>query len=336
MSNEQIMKEKSPQQKVAVIVPCYNEEAVIKESYRRTRAVLDRLPQQTEIIYINDGSIDQTRHLLDSIAAVDPAVKVLHFSRNFGHQPAVTAGINHCDADLAVIIDADMQDPPELIPNLLETQAREQANVVYCVRRSRAGESFFKLFTAKAFYRVMNRMSEVHFPLDTGDFRLIDRKVIKAFNRFHERGKYIRGLISWVGFHQVPFYYEREARIAGETKYPIGKMVAFASNAMLYFSKKPLRLATGLGFISVLVGIVLAIWFTLGKIYGFSNAEVGWTSIMTSIIFFGGVQLLTVGVLGQYVGILFDEIKARPEYIIDERRNFTSANKQEEANHEEA
>ena len=227
-----------------------------------------------------------------------------------------------------------MQDPPELIPELLDTQAREHANVVYCVRRSRAGESFFKLFTAKAFYRIMNRMSEVNFPLDTGDFRLIDRKVINAFNQLHERGKYIRGLISWVGFHQVPFYYEREARIAGETKYPLGKMVRFASNAMLYFSKKPLQLATGLGFISVLVGIVLAIWFTLGKVYGFSNAEVGWTSIMTSIIFFGGVQLLTVGVLGQYVGILFDEIKARPEYIIDEQRNVTTANKQKEAYHE--
>ena len=334
MSNEQLRQEKSSQQKVAVIVPCYNEEAVIKESYRRTRAVLDRLPQQTEIIYINDGSFDQTRNLLNSLADADPEVKVLHFSRNFGHQPAVTAGINHCDADLAVIIDADMQDPPELIPELLDTQAREHANVVYCVRRSRAGESFFKLFTAKAFYRIMNRMSEVNFPLDTGDFRLIDRKVINAFNQLHERGKYIRGLISWVGFHQVPFYYEREARIAGETKYPLGKMVRFASNAMLYFSKKPLQLATGLGFISVLVGIVLAIWFTLGKVYGFSNAEVGWTSIMTSIIFFGGVQLLTVGVLGQYVGILFDEIKARPEYIIDEQRNGTTANKQKEAYHE--
>lgn len=334
MSNEQLRQEKSSQQKVAVIVPCYNEEAVIKESYRRTRAVLDRLSQQTEIIYINDGSFDQTRNLLNSLADADPEVKVLHFSRNFGHQPAVTAGINHCDADLAVIIDADMQDPPELIPELLDTQAREHANVVYCVRRSRAGESFFKLFTAKAFYRIMNRMSEVNFPLDTGDFRLIDRKVINAFNQLHERGKYIRGLISWVGFHQVPFYYEREARIAGETKYPLGKMVRFASNAMLYFSKKPLQLATGLGFISVLVGIVLAIWFTLGKVYGFSNAEVGWTSIMTSIIFFGGVQLLTVGVLGQYVGILFDEIKARPEYIIDEQRNVTTANKQKEAYHE--
>lgn len=308
--------------KLAVIVPCYNEEAVIEESYRRTREALDRLPNPTEIIYINDGSCDQTRKLLDNIATADPSVKVIHFSRNFGHQPAVTAGINNCDADIAVIIDADMQDPPELIPDLLETKYRENANVVYCVRKSRDGESFFKLFTSKAFYRVMNYMSEVNFPLDTGDFRLVDRKVMDQFDRFKERGKYIRGLISWVGFNQVPFYYEREARIAGETKYPLSKMLKFASNAMLYFSKKPLRLAIGLGFISVLVGIVLAIWFTLGKIYGFSNAEVGWTSIMTSIIFFGGVQLLTVGVLGQYIGILFDEIKARPEYIIDEKRNF--------------
>lgn len=308
--------------KLAVIVPCFNEEAVIAESYRRTKRVIDALPNPAEIIYINDGSRDHTRQLLDEIAEADPHVKVIHFSRNFGHQPAVTAGINHCDSDLAVIIDADMQDPPELIPELLSLQENEKANVVYCVRRSREGESFFKLFTAKAFYRMMNYMSEVSFPLDTGDFRLIDRKVMNEFDRFKERGKYIRGLISWVGFHQVPFYYEREARIAGETKYPLSKMFKFATNAMLYFSKKPLRLATSLGFISVLVGIVLAVWFTLGKIYGFSKAETGWTSIMTSIIFFGGVQLLTVGVLGQYVGILFDEIKARPEYIIDERRNF--------------
>ncbi len=309
-------------EKVAVIVPCYNEEAVLKESYRRTRAVLDTLPYPGEIIYVNDGSRDATRSILDELAATDPRVKVLHFSRNFGHQPAVTAGIHHCDADLAVIIDADMQDPPELIPEILALREREQANVVYCVRSHREGESFFKLFTAKMFYRIFNAMSEVRFPLDTGDFRLIDRKVMDEFVRFNERGKYIRGLISWIGFKQVPFHYERKARIAGETKYPLRKMFSFASNAMLYFSKKPLRIATGLGFLSVLVGIILAVWFTLGKIYGFSNAEEGWTSIMTTIIFFGGVQLLTVGVLGQYIGILFDEVKARPEYIIDETRNF--------------
>ena len=260
--------------------------------------------------------------MLDGIAASDPQVKVIHFSRNFGHQPAVTAGINNCDADLAVILDADMQDPPELIPGILELQEKEHANVVYCVRKSREGESFFKKITSKAFYRLLNYMSDVSFPLDTGDFRMIDRKIMDQFDRFQERGKYIRGLISWLGYKQVPFYYEREARIAGETKYPFSKMWKFASTAMLYFSKKPLRLATSLGFIAVVVGIVLAAWFTLGKIYGFSNAESGWTSIMTSVIFFGGVQLLTVGVLGQYVGILFDEIKARPEYIIDDKKNF--------------
>lgn len=308
--------------KLAVIVPCYNEELVIAESYRRTKEALRAVSNPTEIIYINDGSRDRTHQLIDEIAALDPSVKVLHFSRNFGHQPAVTAGINNCDADLAIIIDADMQDPPELIPAILELQERENANVVYCVRKSREGDSFFKKLTARSFYRVLNYMSDVSFPLDTGDFRLIDRKIMNEFDRFQERGKYIRGLISWVGFKQVPFYYEREARIAGETKYPFSKMWKFATTAMLYFSKKPLRLATSLGFIAVLVGIVLAIWFTLGKIYGFSKAETGWTSIMTSVIFFGGVQLLTVGVLGQYVGILFDEVKARPEYIIDEKKNF--------------
>lgn len=308
--------------KLTVIVPCYNEESAIPESHRRTREVLERLPIQTEILYINDGSSDRTPAMLDEIAASNPQVKIIHFSRNFGHQSAVTAGINRCDADYAVILDADMQDPPELIPDILALCEREQANVVYCVRKSRKGENLFKRATAKLFYRMLNYMSEVTFPLDTGDFRLIDRKVMDQFNRFHERGKYIRGLISWVGFKQIPFYYEREARIAGETKYPFGKMWKFASMATLYFSKKPLRLATTLGFIAVVVGLVLVVWFTLGKIYGFSNAETGWTSIMTTVVFFGGVQLLTVGVLGQYVGILFDEVKGRPEYIIDKTRNM--------------
>lgn len=308
--------------KLAVIVPCYNEELVIVESYRRTKAVMEKLSILTEIIYINDGSRDKTRDILNEIASKDTHVKVIHFSRNFGHQPAVTAGINNCDADLAVIMDVDMQDPPELIPDILELQEREQANVVYCVRKSRSGESVFKKLTAKMFYRFLNNMSEVQFPVDTGDFRMVDRKIMDQFDRFQERGKYIRGLISWLGYKQVPFYYEREARIAGETKYPISKMLKFASTAMLYFSKKPLRIVVGLGFIAVVLGLLLALYFAVGKIYGFSNAETGWTSIMTTVIFFGGVQLLTVGVLGQYIGVLFDEIKARPEYVIDEKRNF--------------
>ncbi|MDR2968448.1 MAG: glycosyltransferase family 2 protein [Tannerellaceae bacterium] len=312
--------------KLAVIIPCYNEEQVIDEAYRRIKIVLASVPNPSEIIYVNDGSRDRTRPMLNELAARDADVKVIHFSRNFGHQSAVTAGIHHCDADLAIILDADMQDPPELIPEILARQEETGANVVYCVRRSRVGESRFKLFSAKLFYRTMNAMSEVEFPLDTGDFRLIDRKVMNEFNRLKEKGKYIRGLISWIGFNQVPFFYEREARIAGKTKYSLSKMLQFASTALLYFSKKPLKMVTGLGFLAVIIGIILAVWFTLGKWYGFSNAESGWTSIIFTIIFFGGVQLITIGVLGQYISVLFDEIKARPEYIVDEARNFCNDN----------
>lgn len=309
---------------LSIIIPCYNEDAVIQESYRRTRAVIDRLPCHAEIIYINDGSTDRTRLLLDQLADQDPRVKVIHFSRNFGHQPAVSAGIHQCTAHRAIIMDADLQDPPELIPDILDLCLREHANSVYCVRRSREKETLFKRLSARLFYRTMNRMSEVHFPLDTGDFRLIDRKIMDQYNRLNEHGKYIRGLVSWIGFKQIPFYYERKARVAGETKYPLSKMLRFASNALLYFSKKPLRLASSLGFLAVIIGILLALWTLLGKILGFSHAETGWSSIMTAIIFFGGVQLLTIGVLGQYIGVLFDEIKNRPEYIIDERRNCTA------------
>jgi dolichol-phosphate mannosyltransferase len=260
--------------------------------------------------------------MLDEIAEKDFMVKVIHFSRNFGHQSAVTAGIHNCDADWAIIMDADLQDPPELIPDILALCRKEQANVVYCVRKSREKESFFKRMSAKYFYKLINSMSEVKFPLDTGDFRLIDRKIMDEFNKLREHGKYIRGLISWMGFRQVPFYYERKARFAGETKYPLSKMIKFGSNALLYFSKKPLLIATGIGFVAVVVGIILAIWYVLGKIYGFSNAETGWTSTITIIVFFGGIQLLTVGVLGQYIGVLFDEIKDRPEYIIEKKTGF--------------
>ena len=308
---------------LSVIVPCYNEEAVIAESYSRLKKVLDGMTTlQTEIIFINDGSKDRTSEMLSDIAAADKQVKVLHFSRNFGHQPAVTAGIHNCTSDLAVIIDADLQDPPELIPELVATQKREQANVVYCVRDKRKGESIFKKLSAQLFYRSMNYLSEVDFPLDTGDFRLIDKQVMAEFKKFREKGKYIRGIISWIGFKQVPFVYQRQARFAGETKYPLSKMIQFASTAMLYFSKKPLKLATGLGFITVLIGIVYAVYTLIGKIVGYTHALSGWSSLIILIVFFGGVQLLTVGVLGQYIGILFDEVKDRPEYIIEKKDNF--------------
>jgi dolichol-phosphate mannosyltransferase len=307
---------------LSVIIPCFNEEEVLRESYRRTRMALDAIPNPSVIIYVNDGSSDNTRVILDEIADTDADVRVIHFSRNFGHQPAVTAGIHHCDTDLAIIMDADLQDPPELIADILKCREEEEANVVYCVRRSREGDHMLKRATAKLFYRTINSMSEIKLPLDTGDFRLIDRKVMNEFCRLKEHSKYIRGLISWVGFKQVPFYYRHEARAAGTTKYPLRKMLKFASMALVYFSNRPLRMAIALGFTAVIVGLGLAVWFSLGKIYGFSHAESGWTSIVTLITFFGGVQLLTVGVLGHYIGVVFDETKSRPEYIIDEERNF--------------
>lgn len=311
------------QQSVSVIVPCFNEEAVIKEFYDRTSKVLKDMSHfETRIIFINDGSKDATPLILNQIAASDDSVKVIHFSRNFGHQPAVTAGINLCDTDYAVIIDADLQDPPELIPELVETSIKENASVVYCVRKKREGETFFKKFTAKLFYKTMNKMSEVDFPLDTGDFRLIDRKAIAAFNKLKERGKYIRGLITWIGFNQVPFYYNRDARFAGETKYPLKNMLKFAKKAMLYFSTKPLKLSITLGIVAVIIGLFYSIYVILGQIFGFSNALTGWSSTTILIIFFGGVQLLTIGVLGQYIGVLFDEVKARPEYIVKDLINF--------------
>jgi len=309
---------------LSVIVPCFNEEDVIEESYKRIKDVLAKLELTTQIIFINDGSVDKTEFLLAGFASKDKTVKVISFSRNFGHQKAVTAGLNHCNSDMAVIIDADLQDPPELIPEMIKTMVEEGAQVVYCVRKSRKGEGLFKRLSAKAFYRLLNFFSEVKLPVDTGDFRLIDKSIIREFNKMHEKGKYIRGLVSWMGFKQVPFYYEREARFAGETKYPFSKMLKLATTSLLYFSTKPLKLATTLGFISVVFSLLLGVWSILGKIMGFTHANSGWTSLFVLIIFFGGVQLLTIGIVGSYIGNLFEEIKNRPEYIIEKKENFES------------
>ena len=307
---------------LSVITPCYNEELVVEETYRRLTEVMARTGMDYELVFVNDGSRDKTYPLLMQLAEQDKAVKVIHFSRNFGHQCAVTAGINHCNGDLAVIIDADLQDPPEVILDMLEIQRNEQADVVYGVRKKREGESWFKLFTAKCFYRVLNKLSDVQFPVDTGDFRLISRRIIDEFNRLHEKNKYIRGLISWMGYKQVPCYYERKERFAGETKYPLRKMLKFASTGLLSFSKKPLKLAVWLGMLSVLVALVYAIVILIMRILHPETFVTGWTSTIFMIIFFGGVQLLTIGVLGEYIGSLFDEAKDRPEYIISEKVNF--------------
>jgi dolichol-phosphate mannosyltransferase len=306
---------------ISIIIPCYNEEAVIAETYRRLTVVMQTLSYNYELLFVNDGSSDRTFEILSDIAQQDKTLRVLNFSRNFGHQCAVTAGLNACAGDAAVIIDADLQDPPEVIPDMLTAMQTEKADVVYGVRKRRKGEGWFKLFTAKVFYRLLNFLSDVKFPVDTGDFRLMNRKVIDAFNGLKEKNKYIRGLISWMGFKQAPCYYEREERFAGETKYPFRKMLKFAMIGLFYFSKKPLKLATSLGFFCVLVGVVYVLQSLVGY---FSTGQYvhGWLSTIAIIVFFGGVQLLTIGILGQYIGNIFDEAKGRPEYIVSEKINF--------------
>lgn len=307
---------------LSVIIPCYNEALVVRETYKRLHAVFSTQPYKVEFIFLNNRSEDNTFAILKELASKDPCVKVINMSKNFGHQGSVTCGINHCSGDVAAVIDADLQDPPEAILEMLKIMEHEQANVVYGVRKVRKGENWFKLTTAKLFYRALNRMSDTKFPVDTGDFRIIDRKVIQAFNGFKEKNKYVRGLISWMGFKQVPYYYERQERFAGETKYPLKDMLKFAAIGMFYFSKKPLKIATFTGFLAVLAGVFYAFLVLIAKLFSSDIAVSGWTSTIILIVFFGGVQLLTIGVLGQYIGNLFDEAKNRPEYIIDEKINF--------------
>ena len=307
---------------LSVIIPCYNEALVVRETYNRLHSIFSNQPYQVEFIFLNNRSEDNTLAILKELAQEDPNVKVINMSRNFGHQGSVTCGINNCNGDVAAVIDADLQDPPEAILEMLQLMEKEQANVVYGVRKVRKGENWFKLATAKWFYRLLNKMSDTKFPVDTGDFRIMDRKVINAFNGFKEKNKYVRGLISWMGFKQVPFYYERQERFAGETKYPLKDMLKFAAIGMFYFSKKPLKIATLTGFLAVLVGIFYALFVLFSKIFSHGVVVSGWTSTIILIVFFGGVQLLTIGVLGQYIGNLFDEAKNRPEYIIDEKINF--------------
>jgi glycosyltransferase involved in cell wall biosynthesis len=305
---------------LSIIIPCFNEENVLRDTYLRLSSVLSQQRDfQFELIFIDDGSCDATPHILREFARRDSRVALLRFSRNFGHQPAVSAGIRHCRGDLAVIIDADLQDPPEVIPEMVRQLQSSGSNVVYGVRQKRKGETLFKRVTAKLFYHALTNLSEVPLPVNTGDFRIIDRKVIDAFNRLPETNKYIRGLISWVGFKQTPFYYNRDPRFAGSTKYSLKKMIRFASTGIFYFSKKPLQIATTFGFFSVAAGLTLSLWVFINKLITPQYSVSGWTSLVLLTIYFGGVQLLTIGILGHYIGSLFDEVKRRPEYIIDEQ-----------------
>lgn len=309
--------------KISVVIPMYYEEEVAHLCYDRVSTVLKSLSDkyEYEIIFVNDGSKDKTLKILKDIANNDKCVKVISFSRNFGHQVAVTAGIKYITGDAIVIMDADLQDPPELIPDMLKLW-EEGNEVIYGKRKTRKGESAFKLLTAKMFYTFLNSMSEVEIPKNTGDFRLVDRKVIDVINSLPEHNKFLRGLFSWVGFEQKAFLYDRPERKLGTTKYPFKKMFKLASDGILSFSTKPMKIVGGLGVISILFSISVLIYSLCSYFGQWNNLTPGWTSIMVCITFFAGVQLLSLWVLSEYISRIYDESKGRPEYIIKEKINI--------------
>lgn len=305
---------------LSVVVPCFNEEDCLETTELRLRMTLAALPGTYEIIFIDDGSTDRTGSILDDLARRHAEVKVIHLSRNFGHQLALTAGLDAASGDAAVLIDADLQDPPELIPAMV-AKWQQGFDVVYGRRVGRTGEARFKLATAAVFYRLLNRMAEFEIPSDTGDFRLIDRRVLDVLKSMGEHDRYVRGLISWVGFRQGAVDYRRDARLAGETKYSLRKMVAFAVDGLVSFSIMPLRYATAIGAFTVFLAIVGAVTASVVRLFTDDWVR-GWTLMFCSILLLGGMQLFFLGVLGEYVGRIYRQTKARPLYVVRESRGF--------------
>ena len=308
---------------LSIVIPCYNEEEVVKTTHARLIAVLEKITADFELIYVDDGSRDRTAELLCQLQKSDSRVRVIFLSRNFGHQMATTAGIEYSIGDAVVLIDADLQDPPELIQDMVE-KWNQGYDVVYGVRSERIGESAFKLWTAKAFYRLINYLSDVTIPLDTGDFRLMDRRVVKALSAMPERDRFLRGMVSWVGFRQIPLPYQRDKRLAGVSKYPFWKMVRFASDGILSFSLVPLRLAIWFGFCALALAFLGIIYALVVRLFT-SNWQPGWALLFIGILSMGGVQLIFLGVIGEYIGRIYREEKRRPLYIVREHLGFDSS-----------
>ena len=300
----------------SIIAPIYNEYDNLPELYRRVKEVMDSTGETWELILVDDGSRDNSTVRIRELAAQDPTVRPIIFARNFGHQIAVTAGLDYSRGQAVVIIDADLQDPPEVILELAK-KWKEGYEVVYAVRAERQGESWFKLFTAALFYRLIFRITDVKIPLDTGDFRLIDRQVVDVMNSMREKHRFLRGMGAWVGFKQIGVEYKREARFAGETKYPFNKMLKLALNAITGFSYFPLQVATYFGFISAGIAIIAIPVVIYGRLTGM-EAFYGQATTLISVLFFGGVQLISLGILGEYIGRIYDEVKGRPLYIVRE------------------
>lgn len=308
-------------QLISIIVPCYNEEAVFATTVQRlteTMAIVDK-DYRYELIFVNDGSSDNTLNLLKEAAESNPNIKVLSFSRNFGHQVAITAGLDHCKGDAAVVIDADLQDPPRIILEFIK-KWEEGYDVVYGKRKQRDGESHFKLITAKYFYRIINRLSAVEIPLDTGDFRLMDRKALKQFLNMRETYRFVRGMVAWIGFNQTFVEYDRESRFAGNTKYPLKKMLNLASDAILAFSNVPLKIATFIGFMTSIAAFIGILYALYSRFFG--TYEAGWTTLMLAVLMIGGIILIVLGIIGSYIGRIYNEVKGRPLYIIQDKVGF--------------
>jgi dolichol-phosphate mannosyltransferase len=300
---------------LSVVAPCYNEEDGLAEFHRRVSVVAHATGMTYEIVLVDDGSRDRTWEIMQELAANDSHVVSIKLSRNHGHQLALTAGLSSCRGQRILILDADLQDPPELLPQMLELMD-QGAEVVYGQRRRRAGESRMKVGTAALFYRLINRLTDVRIPQDTGDFRLISRRVLDVFLAMPERQRFIRGMIAWLGFRQVPLLYDRDARFAGETHYPLRKMVRLAIDAVTSFSTRPLILASLLGLFFSFAAFVLLFYALYA--WAFLDAVPGWTSQMVVMSLLGGVQLLVLGIQGEYLGRLFDQAKGRPLFLIDE------------------
>jgi dolichol-phosphate mannosyltransferase len=313
---------------ISVVVPLYDEEGNVVELLARISAVLERVVRERgddyEIIAVDDGSRDRTLTALREAQAGQPRLVIISLSRNFGHQIAATAGLDAARGDAVILIDGDLQDPPELIEAFLG-KWREGYDVVYATRRSRKGEGFFKVWTARAFYRIMRRLTKVSIPLDTGDYRLMDRRVIDALAQTRERHRFLRGLVSWVGFKQIGIEYERDVRFSGSTKYPLSKMMRFAFDGIASFSEIPLRFATYFGFVVSAFAFVYTAVVVALKFAGLN--EPGYTSTMVAILFLGGVQLIGIGILGEYVGRIYDQVKGRPLYLISRVERYEDVSK---------
>jgi glycosyltransferase involved in cell wall biosynthesis len=304
----------------SLVIPAHNEEGVVEELAARLVEVMDALDGDAEAILVDDGSRDRTYELMLEAAGADSRFRLIRLSRNFGHQIALTAGIDLAAGDAVIVLDADLQDPPEVILELA-ARWREGYDVVYAQRDVREGETRFKRATASWFYRAFNRISEVQVPVDVGDFRLVDRRALDVFNSMRESSRFVRGMFAWIGFRQTGVVYVRHERFAGETKYPLRKMLRFAATGVISFSTAPLRAALNLGFFVSFVSFALGIWSLIVKLTGFYNVP-GWTSIVVVMTFIGGIQLIVLGVIGEYIGDIHAEVKRRPLYVVSELENF--------------